>query len=69
MTTAKTKNTARQAPPPKGPPKKLVGARMPVDLHRRLKIAAARTGVPMDAMIEDAVRQYLSRLEPEPTDG
>lgn len=36
--------------------------RVPVALRRRLKIAAARTGIPMNTLVERAIRQLLKGL-------
>jgi predicted DNA-binding protein len=43
--------------------RKLVAFRIPEDLHRRLKVVAARTGRSMSDLAEVAVEQYLGRLE------
>ncbi len=39
---------------------KLFGARVPVELHKRLKLEAVRRGVSMAELVEAALRQYLS---------
>lgn len=39
----------------------LVGVRLPVALHRRLKVEAVRRGLSMAALVEAAVRSYLDR--------
>lgn len=47
MVTAKTKRV-------------LVGTRLPLALYRQLRTEAVRRGMTIQAMIERAVRQYLS---------
>lgn len=39
---------------------KLFGVRVPVELHTRAKLAAVRRGITMAALVEAALRQYLS---------
>jgi predicted HicB family RNase H-like nuclease len=39
---------------------KLFGVRVPVELHKRLKLEAVRRGVSMAALVEAALRQFLS---------
>lgn len=38
--------------------------RLPVDLHRRLKIQAVQEGRPIADVLIDAIEVYLSRAEP-----
>lgn len=40
---------------------KLFGARVPVELHKRLKLEAVRRGIPMAELVEMALRAFLSR--------
>ena len=44
---------------------KLLGVRIPTELHQRLKVYAARSGRPMQELVEVAIRQLLDRLEGE----
>lgn len=46
------------------PGTKLFGVRVPVDLHRRAKIEAVRRGISLAALVEAALRTYLSRGRP-----
>ena len=43
---------------------KLFGVRVPVELHRRAKVEAARRGISMAKLVEAALRAYLSRRAP-----
>ena len=43
------------------PGTKLFGVRVPTALHRRAKMEAVRRGVSLAALVEAALRQYLSR--------
>lgn len=42
---------------------KLLGVRIPVELHQRLKVYAAKSGQPMQDIVEKAIRQLLDRVE------
>jgi predicted DNA-binding protein len=42
---------------------KPLGVRVPRELHRRLKVAAAESGRPMAEIVEAALREYLNRVE------
>lgn len=43
--------------------KKLLGVRIPAELHQRLKVYAAKSGRPMQDLVEVAIRQLLDRIE------
>jgi len=36
-----------------------------IDMHRQLKIEAAKRGVTMRTLVEEAIREYLAREEEE----
>lgn len=38
--------------------------RLPKSLHRELRILSAKTDVPMNAMINEAVAEWLTRRQP-----
>jgi predicted HicB family RNase H-like nuclease len=40
----------------------LVGIRLPVALHRALKVRAAQNKLSVQEMVEQAVRQYLTKM-------
>jgi len=40
-----------------------MAVRVPRDLHQRLKVYAAKSGTPMQELVEVAIRQLLDRLE------
>ncbi len=42
---------------------KILFVRLPADLHRELKIAAAKRGRPMAHLVIDAVVQYLEQTK------
>ncbi len=42
---------------------KILFSRLPVDLHMRLKIAAAVDGRPMSKLVVEAITQYLDRTQ------
>lgn len=39
---------------------KLFAVRVPVELHKRLKLEGVRRGISMAALVESALRQYLA---------
>lgn len=44
---------------------KMLAARVPVDLHRAVKVHAAQTGLSVAEVVERAVREYLEREQKE----
>ena len=40
---------------------KLFGARVPVELHRALKVEAAKRGVALASLVEQALSEFLAR--------
>jgi len=45
------------------PPVVQLAVRIPADLHRRLKLHAVKTGIPMTQLVEQALRDLLRRKD------
>lgn len=41
----------------------MLNVRIPADLHQRLKLAAVRAGIPLQHLVEQALRGLLRRKE------